>query len=85
MSPRALAVRFTDEKRYFVSGAMVYLDGPLRQISARSKWPKAVERSIRHLALGRKNALFAGSDEGGDNWAVITTLGPIAHNWFRAR
>ena len=27
----------------------------------------AVERSIRPLALNRKNALFAGSDEGGDN------------------
>ena len=24
--------------------------------------------------LNRKNALFAGSDEGGDNWAVIATL-----------
>lgn len=34
----------------------------------------AVERSIRPLALNRKNALFAGSDEGGDNWAVIATL-----------
>ena len=33
-----------------------------------------VERSIRPLALNRKNALFAGSDEGGDNWAVIATL-----------
>jgi hypothetical protein len=32
-----------------------------------------VERSIRPLALNRKNALFAGSDEG-DNWAVIATL-----------
>jgi len=27
-----------------------------------------------HLSLNRKNALFAGSDEGGDNWAVIATL-----------
>lgn len=26
------------------------------------------------MALNRKNALFAGSDEGGDNWAVIATL-----------
>ena len=26
------------------------------------------------IALNRKNALFAGSDEGGDNWAVIATL-----------
>jgi transposase len=34
----------------------------------------AVERTIRPLALNRKNALFAGSDEGGDNWAVIATL-----------
>ena len=33
-----------------------------------------VERSIRPLALNRKNALFAGSDEGGDNCAVIATL-----------
>jgi hypothetical protein len=33
-----------------------------------------VERSIRPLALSRKNALFAGSDGGGDNWAVIATL-----------
>lgn len=34
----------------------------------------AVERSIRPIALGRKNALFAGSDDGGDHWAVIASL-----------
>jgi len=33
-----------------------------------------VERSIRPIALNRKNALFAGSDDGGDNWAVIASL-----------
>jgi transposase len=33
-----------------------------------------VERSIRPIALNRKNALFAGSDGGGANWAVIPTL-----------
>jgi hypothetical protein len=33
-----------------------------------------VERSIRPIALNRKNALFAGSDEGGDNWALIASL-----------
>ena len=33
-----------------------------------------VERSIRPLALNRKNALVAGSDGGGDNWAVSATL-----------
>ena len=50
-----------------------------------------VERSIRPLALNRKNALFAGSDEGGDNWAVIATLieccklnGVNPHTWLTA-
>jgi transposase len=33
-----------------------------------------VERSIRPIALSRKNALFAGSDGGGENWAVIASL-----------
>lgn len=33
-----------------------------------------VERSIRPLTLNRKNALFAGSDQGGDHWAVIASL-----------
>jgi len=48
-----------------------------------------VERSIRPLALNRKNALFAGSDEGGDNWTVIATLienckisGINPHTWL---
>ena len=26
------------------------------------------------MALGRKNALFAGSDRGGEHWAVIASL-----------
>lgn len=34
----------------------------------------AVERSIRPIALNRKNALFAGSDGGGEHWAVIASL-----------
>ncbi len=33
-----------------------------------------VERSMRPIALGRKNALFAGSDEGAENWAAIASL-----------
>jgi len=33
-----------------------------------------VERSIRPLALTRKNALFAGSDGGAQHWAVIASL-----------
>lgn len=33
-----------------------------------------VERSIRPVALNRKNALFAGSDGGGGHWAIIASL-----------
>ena len=33
-----------------------------------------VERTIRPLALTRKNALFAGSDGGAEHWAVIASL-----------
>ena len=29
---------------------------------------------MRPIALNRKNALFAGSDEGGANWACIASL-----------
>src|SRR5437879_2643433 len=34
----------------------------------------AVERSIRPIALNRKNALFAGSDGGAEHWAVVASL-----------
>jgi len=34
----------------------------------------AVERSMRPIALNRKNALFAGHDEGGETWAVMASL-----------
>ena len=34
----------------------------------------AVERAIRPVALGRKNHLFAGSDGGGDRWAIVASL-----------
>src|SRR6185437_8092223 len=33
-----------------------------------------VERSIRPIALNRKNALFAGSEGGAENWAVVASL-----------
>ncbi len=33
-----------------------------------------VERAMRPVALGRKNALFAGSDEGGEHWAAVASL-----------
>jgi hypothetical protein len=33
-----------------------------------------VERTIRPISLGRKNALFAGSDGGGETWAILASL-----------
>jgi transposase len=33
-----------------------------------------VERSMRPIAISRKNSLFAGSDEGGENWANLASL-----------
>src|SRR5215212_86516 len=33
-----------------------------------------IERAIRPIALGRKNALFAGSDGGARHWAVVASL-----------
>jgi transposase len=33
-----------------------------------------VERTIRHIALGKKNALFAGSDGGAEHWAIFASL-----------
>jgi hypothetical protein len=46
-----------------------YLDDGTLEISN-----NAAERSIRPLALGRKNYLFAGSDAGGERAAAIYTL-----------
>ena len=34
----------------------------------------AVERTIRPVALTRKNALFAGCDQGAANWAAVASL-----------
>jgi transposase len=34
----------------------------------------SVERTIRPIALNRKNALFTGHDAGAQNWAIIASL-----------
>lgn len=33
-----------------------------------------VERAMRPIALGRKNALFAGADSGANHWAIVASL-----------
>jgi transposase len=64
--------KLADAIRYALTrwaGLSLFLDDGRIELDSNT-----VERSIRPLALNRKNALFAGSDEGGDNWAVIATL-----------
>jgi hypothetical protein len=34
----------------------------------------SIERAMRPVALSRKNSLFAGSNEGGENWACLASL-----------
>jgi hypothetical protein len=51
------------------SGLSLFLDDGRIEIDS-----NAVERSIRPIALNRKNALFAGSDGGAEHWAVIASL-----------
>jgi hypothetical protein len=58
--------------RYALSrwdGLLRFLDDGRIEIDS-----NVVERSIRPIALGRKNHLFAGSDGGGEHWAVIASL-----------
>jgi len=51
------------------AGLTVFLDDGRAELDTNT-----VERAMRPVALGRKNALFAGSDNGGRHWVVIATL-----------
>ena len=50
-------------------GLVRYLDDGRIEIDSNT-----VERSIRGLALTRKNALFAGHDKGAEGWATCASL-----------
>jgi hypothetical protein len=50
-------------------GLVLFLDDGRLEIDTNT-----VERAIRPIALNRKNALFAGSDRGGEHWAVVASL-----------
>lgn len=65
-SPLAGAMRYGVRHR---DGLGQFLDDGRVEIDT-----NVVERAIRPIALNRKNALFAGSDEGGANWATIASL-----------
>jgi transposase len=65
-SSLASAIRYTLSHwkglRVFLSDGRVEVDN------------NTVERGIRPIPLGRKNSLFAGSDSGGERWAVLASL-----------
>jgi transposase len=56
------ALRHWDGLSLFLADGRVELD------------TNTVERSIRSIALGRKNSLFAGSDGGARHWAIVASL-----------
>ena len=62
----AEAIRYTLK---LWSGLTGFLDDGRVEIDT-----NVVERTIRPIALNRKNALFAGSDQGGVHWGVIASL-----------
>ena len=65
-SPLGEALRYVAK---YWDGLILFLtDGRVEMDS------NAVERTIRPIALNRKNALFAGHDAGAENWAVIASL-----------
>ena len=65
-SPTANAIRYAlnhwDGLQQFLKDGRIELD------------TKRVEQSTRPVALSRKNSLFAGSDEGGENRAALASL-----------
>ena len=65
-STLAVAIRYAISRW---AGLMLYVDDGRVEMDSNT-----VERSIRPLALTRKNTLFAGSDRGGQTWAVIASL-----------
>jgi hypothetical protein len=51
------------------TGLVLFLDDGRLELDTNS-----IERAIRPIALGRKNALFAGSDGGARHWAIVASL-----------
>jgi hypothetical protein len=50
-------------------GLVLFLDDGRLELDTNT-----VERAIRPISLGRKNALFAGSDAGARHWAIVASL-----------
>ncbi len=65
-SPTGAALKYIAK---YWDGLILFLtDGRIEMDS------NAVERTVRPIALNRKNALFAGHDAGAQNWAMLASL-----------
>lgn len=65
-SSLAKAIRYT---LHHWGGLLRFLDDGRIELDTNT-----VEREIRRIPLGRKNALFAGNDAGAEHWALAATL-----------
>ena len=65
-SPTGEALKYIAK---YWDGLILFLDDGRIELDS-----NPVERTIRPIALNRKNALFAGHDAGAQNWAVIASL-----------
>lgn len=65
-SPTGQALKYIAK---YWDGLILFLDDGRIEMDS-----NAVERTIRPIALQRKNALFAGHDAGAQNWAMIASL-----------
>lgn len=58
-------------------GLTLYLDDGRLEMDT-----NAVERAMRPIKLNAKNFLFAGCDEGAENWAVLASSIETAEHWL---
>jgi transposase len=65
-SPTGAALKYIAK---YWDGLILFLDDGRIEMDS-----DAVERTIRPIALQRKNALFAGHDAGAQNWAMLASL-----------
>ena len=65
-SPTGVALKYIAK---YWAGLILFLEDGRIELDS-----NAVERTIRPIALNRKNALFAGHDTGAQNWAIIASL-----------
>ena len=65
-SPTGQALKYITK---YWNGLILFLDDGRIEMDS-----NAVERTIRPIALQRKNALFAGHDAGAQNWAMLASL-----------